>query len=197
VPTLVHPNEILDGALVNPYQGMGMETYAIQNHPLIKALYQKHGKELCFVGVVITVSQYTEPERERSAAIAANLAKSILGADGVILTKSSSGAPDVDVAQTAQMCEELGVRAVLIMWGMSQDGGADSSVVFSFPKVDAMVSTGSPLRQVSLPAMKRLIGRPVTLPNGAPASSEFNLRLLWISGAVGQLGNSKLVSVQY
>jgi len=197
VPTIVHPNEVLDGAIVNPYQGMGIETYVIQNHPLIKALYQRHGKELCFVGVVVTVSRYTEPERERWAAIAANTVKSLLGADGVILTKSSSGAPDVDIAQTAERCEELGVNAVLIMWDLTPDGSTEGGLVFDLPKANAIVSTGIPLVAVNLPPVDRIIGKPVTLPTGASADGELTRLLLWISGAVGQLGDSRLVSVQY
>jgi len=198
IPVLVHPNEILDGALINPYQGMGIETYAIQNHPTIKGLYQRHGQDLYFAGVIVTVSQYTEPERERSAAIAANLAKNILAADGVILTKSSSGAPDIDVAQTAQRCEELGIKAVIINWGRQQDAGDEENIViFNLPKADALISTGSPLRTLKLPAVIRIIGRQVTLPSGEPITSAFNNRILFISGAVGQLGNSRMVAAQY
>ncbi len=198
IPILVHPNEILDGALINPYQGMGIETYAIQNHPTIQGLCRKHGQELCFAGVIVTVSQYTEPERERSAAMAAGMAKHILGADGVILTKSSSGAPDIDVAQTAQRCEEIGIKAVIITWGRKQDAGDDGgSVIFNLPGVDALISTGSPLRSLNLPAVDRVIGRSVTLPSGEPITSAFDKRILFISGAVGQLGNSKMVAAQY
>jgi len=198
IPVLVHPNEILDGALINPYQGMGIETYAIQNHPTIQGLYQRHGQDLSFAGVIVTVSQYTEPERERSAAIAANLAKNILAADGVILTKSSSGAPDIDVAQTAQRCEELGIKAVIINWGRQQDAGDEGNIViFNLPKADALISTGSPLRTLKLSAVKRIIGRPVNLPSGEPITSAFNKRILFISGAVGQLGNSRMVAAQY
>ena len=75
LPTIVHPNEILDGAIVRAYRCRGQETYSIQNHPMVLGLYSKHGKDLCFVGVVATVSQSTEPERERSAAVAAKLVK--------------------------------------------------------------------------------------------------------------------------
>jgi len=198
IPILVHPNEILDGAIINPYQGMAIETYAIQNHPTIKGLYRKHGQELYFAGVIVTVSQYTEPERERSAVMAASMAKHILGADGVILTKSSSGAPDIDVAQTAQRCEELGIKAVIITWGRKQDAGDDgNSVIFNLPKANALISTGSPLRTLKLPAVERIIGRPVTLPSGEPITSTFDKRILFISGAVGQLGNSRMVAAQY
>jgi len=198
MPTLIHPNEVLDGAVINPYMGMGIETYSIQNHPVIKDLYRRHGKELCFVGVILTVSHYTEPERERSVAIAANFAKSLLGADGVILTRSSAGAPDVDIAQMAQKCEEVGIKAVLIMYEI-QDTVSDAGggVVFNLPKAGAIIDTGCPLVKVTLPSMERIIGRPVTLPTGIPASGEMTGLAIFLSGAVGQLGDSNKVTVRY
>ena len=92
-PTILHPNEILDGAIVTPYRSMGMEVFGLQNHSIIKELYRRHGKDLCFVGVVIVVAHDKEQENERAATMAAHLAKWILGADGVILTKSGEGFP--------------------------------------------------------------------------------------------------------
>jgi sarcosine reductase len=197
-PTLIHPNEIMDGAVINPYQGMGIETYQIQNHPVIRALYERQGKELCFAGVILTVSRYTEPERERSAAYAANLAKYVLGADGVIATKSSSGAPEIDLAQTMQRCEEMGVKAVFITWaGKQDDSDEEGTAIFNLPKADALISTGSPLRGIDIPVARRIIGRQGNLETGESCEGPFRRRLLFIAGAVGQLGNSKWVATRY
>jgi glycine reductase len=208
-PTLIHPNEVLDGAILNPYQGMGIETYQIQNNPVILALYAEHGKTLCFCGVILTVSQYTEPERLRSAHMAAHLARHVLGADGVIITRSSSGAPDIDVAQTAGCLDALGVKAVLIMWGgrrgdaeqesNAEDGGAEDegTVIFNIAGAGSMVSTGSPLKAIALPAVERLIGRPGRLFTGEAFDQAIRRRQLFIAGAVGQLGNSSYRAVRY
>jgi hypothetical protein len=46
IPTLVHPNEILDGAVLRGFMGRNATTYAVQNHPVIEALYRQHGKDL-------------------------------------------------------------------------------------------------------------------------------------------------------
>ena len=35
LPTILHPNEILDGAIVRGYYCMGHQTYSIQNHPIV------------------------------------------------------------------------------------------------------------------------------------------------------------------
>lgn len=195
MPTVVHPNEILDGAFINPYFGMGMETYAIQNHALIKELYRRHGKDLRFVGVILTTSHSTEPERERSAFQAAKLARFFLGADGVVLTKAGGGAPELDVAQTAEKCEELGAKTVYIMWRLSTP--AEGGVMFNMPKVNALVSMASPTELVTLPPAERVIGRSVVQPDGSSTSGELKRTKMWIPGSVDQLGYSKLISVVY
>ena len=193
VPTIIHPNEVLDGAIVNPYHNIrGCETYVIQNHPVIKELYRRHGEELCFVGVIITVSQYTEPERERTVAIAAKLAKSILGADGVIITKASGGAPDIDVAQAAQRCEEIGVKAVLIMYDVASGSGLEPmSIIFNLPGARAIVNTGNEWLTLILPPVERVIGTPVTLPSGISSNGELIKALNWLAGALDQEGRKR------
>jgi len=195
LPTIIHPNEILDGAIVNPYEGIGTETYVIQNHPVIKALYQRHGKELCFVGVILTVSRYTEPERERAAAMAANQARSIFGADGMILTKASSGAPDIDMAQTAQRCEDAGVKTVLIMFDRSNRG--ELGTVFNLPGASAIVSTANQFVSLELPPVEKVIGRPVTLPSGVSSNHGLQKTFRYIRGALDQEGITRYRPVRY
>jgi len=194
-PTIVHPNEIFDGAIVNPYDGTGTETYVIQNHPVIKELYRRHGKDLCFVGVIITVSRVTEPERERSAMMAANMAKFVLGADGAILTKASSGAPDIDLAQTAQHCEDLGVKPVLIIFDRSNRG--EVGEVFNLPGARAIVTTANQYEILHLPAVKRTIGKRVTLPSGEACDGELEKVFRFIRGGLDQEGITHIGSVRY
>ena len=43
LPTMVHPNEILDGAVVRGFMGRNATTWATQNHPVIRSLYAQHG----------------------------------------------------------------------------------------------------------------------------------------------------------
>ncbi len=50
VPTLVHPNEVLDGAITSALPALNVQTYQIQNHPIIRELYRRHGRELSFCG---------------------------------------------------------------------------------------------------------------------------------------------------
>ncbi len=195
LPSVGHPNEVFDGAIVNSYEGVGTETDVVQNHPVIKELYERHGKDLCFVGVILTISQVTEPERERSAMMAANMAKSILGADGVILTKASSGAPDVDLAQTAQCCEDLGLKSVLIIFDRSNR--QERGEVFNMPDVSAIVSTANQYEVLHLPAVERIIGKRVTLPNDVACDGELDKVFRYIRGGLDQAGITNITPVRY
>jgi glycine reductase len=121
VPTLIHPNEILDGAVTSPIPALNVETYQIQNHPIIKGLYKRHGRELCFTGVIVTTAPNNVADIERVSNIAANMAKYILGVDGAVLTKTGGGAPELTMARTAQRCEQLGIKTAIAMAHMGAD----------------------------------------------------------------------------
>jgi len=201
VPTILHPNEVLDGAILSDYRAMGLETYVIQNHPVIKGLYRRHGKDLCFVGVIISVGYNNEPECERAATMVANLAKWVLGADGVVLTKSGGGVPEVSMARATLRCEELGIKTAIAMCNFGADASDTSfegTLIFNLPEIDAaIVSMGTPNEAITLPPMERIIGRLVTLPDGLPFSAEIKRPLLWVKGTVGQLGSLNLITARY
>lgn len=92
VPVILHPNELFDGALIAPYESRFMETFTIQNHPIVQELYRRDGKALLLAGVIITNAPNNVPEYDRAATIAANLAKFPLHTDGAVLTKIGGGA---------------------------------------------------------------------------------------------------------
>jgi sarcosine reductase len=158
LPTIVHPNEVLDGAVLRGFMGRGVTTWATQNHPMIRSLYAQHGRTMWFAGVVVTVAQATEPERVRSAFLAAGLVAHALGADGAVLTKIGGGAPHVDMAQAAAQCEALGVKTTLVVEDMSTDGSAEGMLLFNFPGMNALVNVGCAQEALVLPAMERVVG---------------------------------------
>ena len=56
LPTIIHPNEILDGAFVNLQSWPACHrdvTYLFQNHAVVEELYRRHGSDLDFCGVII------------------------------------------------------------------------------------------------------------------------------------------------
>jgi sarcosine reductase len=196
LPTIVHPNEVLDGAIIGGYTGHGIETHTILNHPIIQELYKRHGKDLCFVGVVVTVAQITEPERERLAVISAKLAKSVLGADAVVLTKIGGGAPHVDLAQTCERCEELGLKTALIAVDQSVVGDCKYALLFNIPQANAVVNAGSMDALITLPPVKKVIAGPATFMfSGHSESAEDEISIIsWaLCGAVSHVGASRMM----
>ena len=200
LPTVIHPNEVLDGAIISPYRAAGIETYVIQNHPIIKELYRRHGKDLCFAGVIITTAPDSEYEYERAATVVANIAKRILGADGVVLNKTGMGAEEIVPARTAERCEELGMKTAYAMYlhGADQSdasGGADT--LFNMRGVDAIVNMGTTYMKHRLPAVDRIIGSPVSLPGGIPVNGDIEVSVSAVKGALSQLGNSRITAVRH
>ena len=193
MPVTLHPNEVLDGALLSPFRSWGMETYAIQNHPVIKELYRKHNRELLFVGVILMVASENILENERSAILAARTAKYVLGADGVILTKSSGGAPEIPMAMTARQCEQIGLKTVAALWHIPATGDNSAGVVmFSMPEVDGLVSMGTPHELIVLPQVDRVLGRPAPPATEKEMMGEIRTRRRYIRGAQDQLGGAAL-----
>jgi glycine reductase len=189
LPTLVHPNELLDGAVVRGFMGRNATTWAVQNHPVIRALYARHGRDLWFAGVVATVAQATEPERVRSALIASGLVANVLGADGAVLTKIGGGAPHVDMAQAAAQCEALGVKTTLVVEDMSTDGSAEGMLLFNFPGMDALVNVGSGQQPLTLPAMARVVAADDLAER---LSGEIRVTYGTLCGAIEQIGATRV-----
>ena len=78
VPTLIHPNEVIDGAIVSGvyvYACYKNPTYLHQNNPILWELQARHGVDLDFAGVIINRGHnYTQEDKERSSRWAAKLA---------------------------------------------------------------------------------------------------------------------------
>ena len=200
LPTILHPNQVLDGAVTSPFPGLNVQTYHIQNHPIIKELYHRHGKDLCFTGVIVTIAPNNVSDFERMASIAASLAKWILGADGAVLTKTAGGAPELAMARTAQKCEQLGIRTAIAMLHMGadvRDAKYGASTIFSMPEVDAIVSMGTPYTVLTLPPVERVIGRTGFAPEAPSIAGEIVRPLSGIKGALCQMGSSRLTAVRH
>ena len=199
LPTIVHPNEILDGALMFSYSAF---TYFAQNHPVIQELYRRHQRDLWFAGVVVTVAPVTITEKQRNAHLAARLASEVLGADGVIATKIGGGAVDTDLMMIYERCEEMGMKAALIIMERYPDTG----ITFVPDNVNALVTPGLTRDAITLPPVERVIGGDTlfldnanpdnTNPGIPPLAANQELRL-WVGdivGAISQVGASRLIT---
>jgi glycine reductase complex component B subunit alpha and beta len=199
LPTIVHPNEILDGALMFSYSAF---TYFAQNHPVIQELYRRHQRDIWFAGVVVTVAPVTITEKQRNAHLAARLTSEVLGADGVIATKIGGGAVDTDLMMIYERCEEMGMKAALIIMERYPDTG----ITFVPDNVNALVTPGLTRDAITLPPVERVIGGDTlfldnanpdnTNPGIPPLAANQELRL-WVGdivGAISQVGASRLIT---
>jgi glycine reductase len=162
-PTLIHPNEILDGALVNPYtQNRNMTTYSIQNNAIIKELYKRHGRDLIFAGVVIAVASPEPIQRDRWTRMATNLISNILGADGVIATKVHGGAAHLDPGMVCEQCEALGIKTVYFIMCGNSKGSLASEILYPAKALNGIISYGQLTETMQLP------GQPERIVGGSP-----------------------------
>lgn len=160
LPTIAHPNELLDGALCSSSlipAGNHSSTYDYQNFPILKRLYEEHGKTIDFVGVIFSTMGMTLEKKDRNAIRLIEIA-SLLHCDGIIFSQQCSGNPDVDFFKGLVGMEARGIKTV----GMTseccgRDGTTQVKVVLD-PKADAIVSTGNADQILELPAMERIIG---------------------------------------
>lgn len=162
LPTFVHPNELLDGAVTEDARrggGLRPTTWALMNSAVVRELLRQHGKQLNFLGVILQRTRYeTEFGKHVNAAGTSQMAK-LLGADGIIITRiSSSGSNYMDVILTVQACEKKGIKTVFLTpeWGGKE--GTELPLVYYVPEASAIVSTGSFERDIPLTAPAKVIG---------------------------------------
>jgi glycine reductase len=161
LPTLLHPTEFLDGAVVSGDYSTACfrnTTYLQQNNPVVRGLSRRHGRDLDFAGVVLarTLSPVPE-EKQRSAVYAAKLAR-LLHAQGVVISHDSGGNAVVELMTACQECERHGIRTVLLTEEFSGPDGRDLGLVHYVPEADAIVSTGNRDEVLDLPPVERLVG---------------------------------------
>ena len=146
-PTIINPNEALDGALVGWNAIKAIETYSMQNNGTIKELYKHHGKDLNFVGVVVYSASTDAENRQRSADMCANLLKNVLHADGAVLTKILGGMPHADIACTGVACEKAGVKTCCPTTPLTATGTLADTILYNDVELDLITITGSPFER--------------------------------------------------
>lgn len=160
VPTFMHPNEVLDGALISGSfmpSSSKWSTYDFQNFPTIRELYKEHGKSLNFLGIIMSNLNVSLEQKNRSAIFVAQMAKS-LGADGAIVTEEGYGNPDADYILCIAALEDVGVKTVGISNECTGRDGASQPLVTLDVKANALVSTGNVSQLIELPPADLVIG---------------------------------------
>ena len=150
MPTIIHPNEVLDGGVVGWLAIKALDTYSIQNHGVIKELYRHHGKDLIFAGVVCAVANMEPAARVRSACMAANLVKNVLGAEGVILVKITGGMPHIDLSMAGEECEKLGVKTAIFTQPLTPVGTLSDTILFNAESLNLIITSSATFERTKI-----------------------------------------------
>ena len=160
LPTIIHPNEVMDGAIVSGNCVSACDknsTYVHQNNPVIRSLYAHHGKDLNFVGVIITNENVTLADKRRSSSYAVKIAR-MFGVDGVVITEEGFGNPDADLIMNCRKAEAAGIKTTLVTDEYAGRDGASQSLADAAKEADAVVTAGNANMLIELPKLDKVIG---------------------------------------
>ena len=160
VPTMLYPTEIMDGAIVSGNCVSACDkntTYHHQNNPIIHDLYERHGKDFNFTGVVITNENVYLADKERSSDWTAKLCR-FLGFDAVIISQEGFGNPDTDLIMNCKKIEAEGIKTVIVTDEYAGRDGRSQSLADADPAADAVVTGGNANEVIILPPMDTIIG---------------------------------------
>ena len=160
LPTLMHPNEELDGAVISGNCVAACDkitTYQHQNNSVILDLYEEHGKTVNFLGVILTPELTTLEGKFRTCDYTTKLC-SILGTDGVIVSEEGYGNPDSDLLMICKKLEDSGIKTVLITDECSGRDGMSQPLTDTAKEAVAVVSTGNVSHPVKLLPADKVIG---------------------------------------
>ncbi|MDD2206777.1 MAG: glycine/sarcosine/betaine reductase component B subunit [Aminobacterium sp.] len=160
LPMYVHPNEILDGAIAGGSftpASNNMSTYSFQNNSIVKKLMKEHGKEINFLGVILSNETVELSEKKLCVLTDSRLAQA-LGADGVIISREGYGNADVGFMLTIAELEKMGIKTVGAVNECTGRDGASQPMVLMRKEADALVSTGNVSEILELPSMPVVLG---------------------------------------
>ena len=178
LPVLLHPNEILDGAIagdaVVTYPGKC--TWLHVNNPVLQALYARDVKDFSWLGSVVSRTRWGSlHEKQLSAYQTAKVAQ-MLGARGALVTWNHGGNDLIEVMLTIQGLERAGItttfltiesdiKVVRMTPELAETGSSEPPLLFSVPEASAIVSTGTLAPAEALPPVGRVVGGTEIVPD--------------------------------
>ncbi len=160
VPTIMYPTEIMDGAIVSGNCVAPCDKVTTYHHlynPVIHDLYERHGKDINFMGVILTNENVFLADKERCSDMVAKLAE-FMGVDGVLITEEGYGNPDTDLMMNCRKVSKKGISVVLITDEFPGRDGKSQSLADAVEEADALVSCGQGNVIINFPPMDRVIG---------------------------------------
>ncbi len=174
LPTLLHPCEVLDGAVVSGNCVSACDkntTYHHVHNPVVTELFARHGKDINFLGMVPTLESTILAGKKRAAMMNLTLSKE-LGANAVIITEEGYGNPDTDFCLNAKLHEDAGIVAVVISDEAAGIDGKSQGIADSTPELVSFISTGNVNEMIEVPAMEKVIGDDKAIANLSGGAAE-------------------------
>lgn len=203
LPTLISPTEVIDGIIVSGNCAAPCHKNATIHHinnPVILDLMRRHGKEVNFVGVIITNEHAMLAYKKRGAFFTNKLAK-LIGAEGAIITEEGGGNPETDLMLNCKLLEKSGIKTVLITDEYAGRDGRSQGLADVTIEADAVVTNGNGNMLLDLPAMDRVIGHlesVETITGGFSGSlhedGSISVELASIMGSLCELGYERLTT---
>jgi len=193
-PLPIDAHELFAGAVVSGQYGhpaLKNPTYVHQNNPVATELLKRDGKDLTFVGVIISPEPVDQAAKEQISAQAAQLCAD-LKMDGVVLTKEGGGNADADVALKMDALDTLGIASVGLFAEMGGPDGTAPPLVVPPDRATGMVSTGNYDELVTLSAMERALGGETVDVLSAPATAPLTAPTAVIYCSLSPMGAGRL-----
>jgi glycine reductase len=160
LPTYVHPNEFIDGAIISgTYKSeRKIPTSLHCANPFIDQLVRRHGKDVEFLGVVLSRGYNDSLEQKRKMGLWSARLAGNLGAEGAIAIMEGTGNATVDFMQTVKACEDHGIKTVAVLHETDGPKGYEPPLVDHPEEADAMISRGNASERIYLPPLDAVVG---------------------------------------
>ena len=161
VPTFMYPTEIMDGAIVSGNCVAPCDkvtSFHHMNNPVIFDLFRNHhGKDVNFMGVILTNENVFLADKERHSDMVAKFCN-WLGLDGVLISEEGYGNPDTDLMMNCRKVERAGTKVALITDEFPGKDGKSASLADTCEEATALASCGQGNATLQFPAMDKVIG---------------------------------------
>ena len=166
-------------------------------------MYERHGKDLEFCGVISSPISTILAEKERGVMSIVTIAR-MLNIDGLVVTEEGGGNPEADIMMIAEKAEKHGIKVVLVVHENAGDDGSSEPLANSSPAADAVVTAGNNNEFICLPKMDKVIGHLETVnilagsvSDGLQEDESLRVRLAVIMDSSSNLGITKLSGITY
>ena len=162
LPTLVHPTEFFDGAVVsgNYKSERKIPTSLHCANPFIEELLQQHGKTVNFLGVILSRGYNDSFEQKKKMGLWVARLAGNLGAEGAVAFMEGTGNGTVDFMQTVKACQDEGIKTVAVLHESNGPKGYERPLVDHPQEADSMISRGNVSEKIYIPPLATVIGNP-------------------------------------